>query len=58
MVKFIKLTEQGNNKVHYINVNHICYIFTEEKDTIVRIKDEYLYFTQSVDEVMDLINEK
>lgn len=56
MTKFIKLNEQGNNKVHYLNVAHIVRITVDENVTAILIGDDYLFFNQSIDDVMSLIN--
>lgn len=56
MPKFIKLTEQSNDKIHYINVNSINHITKDDNDTIIRIKEEWLYFKESPEEIMKLIN--
>lgn len=59
MTKFIKLIELGNDRVNYINVDHIAIVCKDaDEDTMLMIREVCIYFKESPEEVMKLIEEK
>jgi len=59
MSKFIKLTEQSSNRTYYVNANSIDLINKDnDDDTLIKIREDWLYFKESPEEVMKLIEEK
>lgn len=60
MTNFISLSIKTNNNKCYLNLNHIISVlpYYDDGTQVCLVSGQYFYVKETVDEIMDLINNK